>query len=677
MPSSRFRSRPSPTHQRFRSRTWGLGLLTLSALGAACSQTAEGRRGNGGTGGGSSVTPGPTNPKGTAGMPMIEIPTPEAPVGQAPPRTCEVCEDFPATPIVVEGTPPNAAALFGDPSNVSMSGGPCIAEPPDGALIPNNWLRPRIRWAGNSSVYEVRLKTARQKNELVVYTTKNEYYIPGKIWAGDEASKSQGLARNNFEEDIVVTVRGVGASGGTPVGSSVTFRSAAIDAGGAMVYWANTQSQTKDDPVDGDKAGWLMGFSVGDEGVVEALRVLDVEMQSRTYAAEPKRVACIGCHTSTPDGDAVTFTGFWPWNGAIAAVTEAARGGVPAYVTPSGLAAVQQMWLGAWTFSRGQWRDGHKIAVASYGASALGWPDSDHNKTNRDNLLWMNLAAPEPAATPTQAWELRQSWAPAAQGKALGILSRTGDTRAALMPDFANSGLQVVYTSSSTSLDGRIGELNDTDVYVVPFNDGAGGPATPVSGAAQPGVAEYYPNYSADDKFIAFNRIADVMSLRNPTNTGFRNHLYYRPESEIWIVPTESTVSGDAGETTAGGAIRLRANDPDKCGGKASPGVLNSWAKFSPRVSQVNGKTYYWLIFSSTRDTPDDMAHRAKVSDPMYAPVETLYSRLYMAAFTVEEGKVKTYPAVYLWNQEESSNNLTPAWDEFQIPDVPPPIIPR
>jgi hypothetical protein len=48
-----------------------------------------------------------------------------------------------------------------------------------------------------------------------------------------------------------------------------------------------------------------------------------------------------------------------------------------------------------------------------------------------------------------------------------------------------------------------------------------------------------------------------------------------------------------------------------------------------------------------------------------------------MAPFTVEAGKVTTYPAIYLWNQEETSNNLTPAWDEFQIPPVPLPPDPR
>lgn len=659
-------------------RTFSPWVLVVAA-GAACSATGGnpapglGHGGSGNTGavgeGGAVTTSGrggSISVSGTGGTIMVG-PGMGQP-GLEPPHLCDICNDFPAAPVIVEGTPGTAPTMFGTPGSAP---GPCVAEPADGALFPNNWLRPRIRWTGNSSVYEVRIHTARQANDLVVYTNKTEYYIPREVWSG-VAGGSQGLARNNYEEDITVTVRGPDTAG-----TSVTFRTAAIDAGGSMVYWASVKTQTSESPADGDAAGWLMGFSVGDESVVEALRVLDVDAQIRTYAAEQKAGACIGCHTSTPDGEAVSFTTFWPWSGSIAGITPQNRGQVPSFVTPSGLTAIQQMWMGAWTYSPGQWTDTNKIAVASYGASDIGWPDGDMNKTNRDNLLWMNVAAATPATVPTQAWEVKQNWTPMARGVALGILPRTGDTRAALMPDFSNSGTTIAYTSSSNSLDGRIGEINDTDIYTVPFNGGDGGAATPLPGASQRGTAEYYPNYSADDAFLAFNRIANVESIRNPSGQGFANHLYYRPESDIWIVPGTGSVTPAAGETSEGGAIRLKANDPDTCNTLVASrrGALNSWAKFSPRVNSVAGKTYYWLIFSSTRDTPE--SQRVTVSDPQYAPVETLYSRLFMAAFTVEGGVVTTYPAIYLWNQDETSNNLTPAWDEFKIPDVPLPDDPR
>ena len=33
----------------------------------------------------------------------------------------------------------------------------------------------------------------------------------------------------------------------------------------------------------------------------------------------------------------------------------------------------------------------------------------------------------------------------------------------------------------------------------------------------------------------------------------------------------------------------------------------------------------------------------------------------------------QTFAGVYLWNQGAMTTNLTPAWDEFKIPPVPPP----
>lgn len=36
-----------------------------------------------------------------------------------------------------------------------------------------------------------------------------------------------------------------------------------------------------------------------------------------------------------------------------------------------------------------------------------------------------------------------------------------------------------------------------------------------------------------------------------------------------------------------------------------------------------------------------------------------------------------TYPALYIWNQDPTTSNLTPAWDDFRIPPVPGPRLIR
>ena len=144
--------------------------------------------------------------------------------------------------------------------------------------------------------------------------------------------------------------------------------------------------------------------------------------------------------------------------------------------------------------------------------------------------------------------------------------------------------------------------------------------------------------------------------------------IYYRPDGEVYVIPS-----------AGGTAVRLRANDPPACSAQTSPGVINSWPKWSPSVMTVQPNTdefgpgvrkYYWLIFSSARKYPGQF----QLPRTQYSPDDTRSSQLYMTALVLREnGKVETYPAVYLWNQDPATSNLTPAWDEFKIPPVPGP----
>src|SRR5690606_41455257 len=66
------------------------------------------------------------------------------------------------------------------------------------------------------------------------------------------------------------------------------------------------------------------------------------------------------------------------------------------------------------------------------------------------------------------------------------------------------------------------------DLYVVPYNGKAGGAATPVSGAASSGVWEYYPEFSPDDRFIAFNRVEDYTAVPDPRSEEHTSELQSR-----------------------------------------------------------------------------------------------------------------------------------------------------
>lgn len=99
------------------------------------------------------------------------------------------------------------------------------------------------------------------------------------------------------------------------------------------------------------------------------------------------------------------------------------------------------------------------------------------------------------------------------------------------------------------------------DLYRVPFNEGRGGTAEPITGASHNGMSNFFAKFSPDGKWIIFCKA--------------ENYMLLMPDSELYIVPA-----------AGGEARRLRANTP----------LMNSWHSWSS-----NGR---WLVFSSKANTP-------------------------------------------------------------------------
>jgi hypothetical protein len=510
--------------------------------------------------------------------------------------------DFPATPILDAppdaGAPPsNVAQLFGGGDAGASSGGPCLIEPEVGALYPNNWLRPRFVWTTANTENLYELR-------LHVDNQANDLvvYTTQNGWLMPEAMWLN-LAKHSQDVPMTVTVRGGLLNGTTltneALGSSGPIGIAPVGAPGTIVYWSIVNGQSG--------YGELQGFAIGDETVGTVL--IPPQVRERGDAAVPP---CIGCHAATPDGLNVGFMlGYaegspGAYTDSIATLgVDAAPGLVPSFLTADGKAAMDALG-GVPAYSAAYWSKGERIVLLSDVGT---------------DLNWVNLSGVGAAAK--------------------GVVARTSDTGLVTDPVWTNDGATIVYVSASSLFNGRQAG-GPMVLYSVPYNQGVGGIAKPIPGILQTGMAQYYPAISPDDQYIVFN---SAPSGDDPYSDG---------EDQIYMSPI--------GGVTTGGPLRLNANDPPAClSGERSPGVTNSWAKWSPSAQYVSvlGNTYYWVVYSSTR---------YPVGAAQGAP------QLYITGIVVDaKGAATTYSSLYLWNQPATQHNHTPAWNYFQVPPAPPP----
>lgn len=503
--------------------------------------------------------------------------------------------DFPAAPVLDDSggsIPSNVAELFANAS-AATEGGPCLLEPEVGTIYPRNWLRPRFRWvkAGAQNLFEVRVHADNQANDLVVYTAGDRFTMPKAMW--------EGLRFNSAGVPMTVTVRAATWDGsaltGVSAGSSGPIAIAPVDAPGTIVYWTGGSRGPGGESVYEPA---LKGFRIGDESVQEVLRPAQV---GQVGAASPQ---CFGCHSSTPDGlyAAISVRNVPSGDDATTRITFRS---VDGKATPAPISASAQNLLARPVqtypvFSKAHYRNGDRVALSML------------RVTTGFDIVWTDLEATNET-----------------QGTAWDVLARTGDPNYAALASFSNDGKTVVYVSTTqANSDGTI--LPNGSIYTVPYNDRAGGAAVPVPGANDPTKKQFYPSFSPDDKFIVYNRSTSGTSS------------YEDPDAELYVIPA-----------VGGTATRLAANDPPACWPSPSPGIHNAWPKWSPGVRSHEGKTYYFVVFSSSRSFPK--------------PAPRFSARLYITTLVVEGDKVTTHPSLYLWNQPDQDNH-SPAWDEFKLP---------
>jgi hypothetical protein len=412
-------------------------LMAVSAAGASCATTGHTSPGNHGGDDGGSSSGGDGQVFGDDGGSSS---------GMLGTGNCSTlargcmanCGDFPSAALIdpapddgSPAPPANAATFFAGADGSGAA--PCLVDPAQGTLIPQNWLRPRVRVipATGQNLFQITLHTQRQANDYVIYTTSKTWKMPKTVW--------DGLRADSWGDDVSVTVRGVDTAGGTPSPTKATssFTIAPASAGGAMIYWAAV----------GDQNGksWLEGFAPGDESVATTLDVSSV--QARLFRDQGGNVQnggapqCIGCHAAVPDGNSVTFVDFWPWPGSAASVNPKSTGAVPPWLTAGGADALSLPWLGISTFSKNGWAN-EQVAITSYGCSqpmmgnqgTYPWNGMTCSDQPTSSLAWIDLATTAAAADGGSGWQLGQEVV-ADMGKSFGFLARNGDTHGAEFPN--------------------------------------------------------------------------------------------------------------------------------------------------------------------------------------------------------------------------------------------------
>jgi len=493
---------------------------------------------------------------------------------------------------------------------------PTVVYPPNGALLPpnTNVIEVQFDQGTGNTLFEVDFQNAVTDVRVVTRcaaivdskgfpTNGCGYELGQTVW--DYVAES-----NRGGDPVTVIVRGTDDSGAcaarSPADHAVSFATEALQ--GGIYYWQSVAVVGAP-----GRTGGIFRYDFGKRGQIpEAFLAPSGTVQR-----------CIGCHYLSRDGLKMAYGNDDPDSDDEYSDLKASLLDVATKVA----SAKDMVPPGFQTFS-----PDHKLFLASDGRDQNTPPafflyDGETGK------------AASPAKVPTGARSTQPDWSP--------------------------DGKSVVFVRPSTFLANSAGGGGEDDNHFIGGSlftmgyDGSFGAPAPLLPSG--GENNFYPAYSPDGRFIAFNRVpAQAAAL---DQDAFSN-----PRARVLLV------AAAAGSTP----IDLPALN-------AAGDLSNSWPRFSPFVQQYKGNKIVWVTFSSTRDyglrvenshlvdgmpqencyppeTPEN--NSTNKNDPL-AP-NCRQPQIWMAAINLSaaEGGAgdPSYPALWLPFQDVAAHNHIAQW---------------
>ncbi len=450
------------------------------------------------------------------------------------------------------------AGLDGTPG----AGSPKIAYPLDGALFPLHFGDLAFQVVPTASQSIARIAFEGDAIDLKVYAPCTR--IPGATLAGAcsialppdlELSLAGASEATNMKE----TVRLAGSDGSQLVESaSIDVRWATAGLPGSIYYWSAPRATMS-------AASEIVRMNLEDGGAPP--EVFYQWLDAVPYAAPLSGGwACIGCHSISQDGKKMGVV----LNGAS--------------IQPDGqgsLFALVDIATRSPTAARITDDAGQQLLTTGFATFTTFSPDDATMVQALQGQLFLRAADATLASTPLFGSLSEKQTQP--------YWSQKGDLLA--FTTWVPS-LSIPHTYDSKDLNGN--ETPSAQIWTAPVSGTSfGTPSVLVPRTA--GATEYYPTISDDSAYVVFNE-SSCNGPPTATGDGYGSSPcdgYDDPSARLRMV------------STAGGApLEL-----DRASGRTSgwPAMgsgtwANSWPRVSPAHGTFQGKTLYWVAFSSRRD---------------------------------------------------------------------------